>query len=242
LLENMSNRERSRSPGRGSGGKSTGVALRWNSKGFGFIKPDDGGEDLFCHYSSILDGKCLKEGAQVDFVKKFDERKGKERAEEVTGGSPEEDSYGGGGGGSYGSHGGGGGGGVTGPPPAGKVQGTALRWNEKGFGFIKPDDGGDDLFCHFSQIEDGNALAQGTTVHFVKEYDQMKGKDRAVQVVGGIQEDRRGGGGGGGYGGGGYGGGGYGGGGYGGGGGGYGGGGNYGGGGSYGGGGGGGRW
>jgi cold shock CspA family protein len=102
-------------------------------------------------------------GDKVRFVKKYDERKGKERAEEVTGGSPEEEWRGGGGGG--------GGGGVTGPPPEGMVEGTVRRWNsEKGFGFISPNDGGDDLFCHFSQIKDGNALREGTTVHLVKKY------------------------------------------------------------------------
>ena len=82
-------RERSRSPERDAGGKATGTALRWNEKGFGFIKPDDGGEDLFCHFSSITDGKMLKEGSQVSFIKKFDERKGKDRAEEVEGGVDE---------------------------------------------------------------------------------------------------------------------------------------------------------
>ena len=196
--------DRQRDRDRGSD-KSTGVALRWNTKGFGFIKPDDGGEDVFCHFSSILDGKMLKEGSKVEFVKQYDERKGKDRAEEVTGGVPEEEGGFGGGGGGGGR---GGPGGVSGPPPEGKVQGLALRWSEKGFGFIKPDDGGEDLFCHFSQIDDGNALKEGTTVHFVKQYDEMKGKDRAVQVVGGIQEERGGGGGGYGGGGGGYGGGG----------------------------------
>jgi len=86
-------RDRSRSPPRGGGGgggrggKATGTALRWNDKGFGFIKPDDGGEDLFCHFSAIEDGNCLVEGSPVQFVKSYDDRKGKERAEQVTGGT-----------------------------------------------------------------------------------------------------------------------------------------------------------
>lgn len=85
----------------------------------------------------------------------------------------------------------------------GKQTGKAMRWNERGFGFIKPDDGGEDLFCHFSVIEDGNALVEGTEVQFVKEFDDRKGKDRATKVTGGTTESRGGGGGGGGFGGGG---------------------------------------
>ena len=55
-----------------SGGnpKSTGTVKWFNdAKGFGFITPDDGGEDLFAHFSSIqMNGfKTLKEGQKVAF-------------------------------------------------------------------------------------------------------------------------------------------------------------------------------
>ena len=50
---------------------STG-AVKWfnESKGFGFITPDDGGEDLFVHHSEIkMDGYAsLNEGQKVEFV------------------------------------------------------------------------------------------------------------------------------------------------------------------------------
>lgn len=50
--------------------KGTGVIKWFNSKkGFGFITPDDGGKDIFLHFSAIeMDGyKELNEDEKVEY-------------------------------------------------------------------------------------------------------------------------------------------------------------------------------
>jgi CspA family cold shock protein len=58
--------------------------VKWfnDAKGFGFITPDGGGEDLFAHFSAINTSggfKTLKEGQKVTF-EITDGKKGKQAA------------------------------------------------------------------------------------------------------------------------------------------------------------------
>ncbi|CAE8601767.1 unnamed protein product [Polarella glacialis] len=89
-------------------------------------------------------------------------------------------------------------------------QGTVKMWNdEKGFGFIQPSDGSEDVFVHRSALAGSDALEKGDEVSYDSEYDDRKGKTRAINVSGGTGQSQGGGGGGGGGYGGGKGGGGY---------------------------------
>jgi len=66
---------------------ATGTVKWFNdSKGFGFITPDGGGEDLFVHFSAITMAgfKTLKEGQKVSFEVTAG-NKGKKQASNVQG-------------------------------------------------------------------------------------------------------------------------------------------------------------
>jgi cold shock CspA family protein len=76
-----------------------------------------------------------------------------------------------------------------------RLKGEVKAWNmERGFGFIKPTNGGEDVFCHFSFITDGNVLREGDMVEYEAEYDDRKGKhsqrNRAIKVTGGKKAER----------------------------------------------------
>jgi CspA family cold shock protein len=65
---------------------TTGVVKWFNGqKGYGFIQPDDGGNDVFVHISAVeragLHG--MNEGQRVSFELKTDPRRGKSSAENL---------------------------------------------------------------------------------------------------------------------------------------------------------------
>jgi CspA family cold shock protein len=62
--------------------------VKWfnTNKGFGFISNDDGGDDVFVHFSAIVSNgyKSLVEGQKVTFDTETDSRNGKLKASNVT--------------------------------------------------------------------------------------------------------------------------------------------------------------
>jgi CspA family cold shock protein len=63
--------------------------------------------------------------------------------------------------------------------PSGKIK----MFNEdKGFGFIKPDDGGGDVFFHVTALREGDEIITGKAVTFEMGVDPKSGKSKAVSV------------------------------------------------------------
>jgi cold shock CspA family protein len=146
--------------GGGASEETGGVLVRWKEdKGFGFIQPNDGSEDVFVHFSGLADGDgSVNEGDQVKYYKEFNDRKGKYQAVDVR----MDPSF-------------------T-RPAVESEKGTVMRWNfERGFGFIQPESGGEDLFCHVSALLDGDGSVQeGDEVTYTKQFNARKGNYAAV--------------------------------------------------------------
>ena len=63
--------------------------------------------------------------------------------------------------------------------------GTVKWFNaQKGFGFIQPNDGGNDVFVHISAVERAGLsnLAEGQQVNFEVKLDKMRGKSSAENL------------------------------------------------------------
>ena len=170
-------------------------------KGFGFIAPEGGGDDVFVHVTALERAgiRGLNEGDLVSFEVEEDRRSGKVSATNLqvtgtgSGGSgrssqrPRDD---------YGSQGGyrsqrddqrsgGGSRGAAGGQSAGSGRGTVKWFNStKGFGFIEQEGGGEDVFVHISAVERAGLrdLREGQVVSFDLERDSRSGKTSAANL------------------------------------------------------------
>ncbi|MCF4123252.1 cold shock domain-containing protein [Antribacter sp. KLBMP9083] len=139
-------------------------------KGFGFVAPDSGGEDVFVHVSALGSGLTeLSEGARVTYDVVDGDKgpnarnvqlvhgSGSARAATDRGRSSRPAASGG---------------------PVRGGEGTVARYDaERGFGFITPDAGGADLFVHVSVVRGAEVLEEGDRVRF-----KVRQSDRGPQA------------------------------------------------------------
>ncbi|MFD6177488.1 MULTISPECIES: cold-shock protein [unclassified Isoptericola] len=162
-----------------------------DTKGFGFIAPDAGGGDLFVHVNALGPGlTSLPEGARVTYDV-VDGDKGPNardvrlvRGSGVRGADRGRSDHGRDRGrADHGRDHGRSDRGRSGRPAGGPVrggEGTVARYDaDRGFGFITPDAGGEDLFVHVSVVRDVEFLEEGDRVRF-----KVRQSDRGPQADG----------------------------------------------------------
>jgi CspA family cold shock protein len=61
-----------------------------------------------------------------------------------------------------------------------------VKWfnNQKGFGFIQPENGGNDVFVHINDVERAgmHTLKEGQKISYELKHDPKKGKDSAANL------------------------------------------------------------
>ena len=131
----------------------TGTVKWFNAtKGYGFIAPEDGTEDVFVHVSAVERAglATLHEGQRVDFATRPG-RDGRLSAEDLSVSPPTDDDE------------------AHAPHTADLRTGTVKWFNTaKGFGFIAPDNGSNDVFVHVRAVERSGlgTLREGQRVAF----------------------------------------------------------------------------
>jgi CspA family cold shock protein len=147
-------------------------------KGFGFVAPESGGEDVFVHVRALAGGLTeLFEGDRVTYDVAVSEKGPQARNVQLVGGSAPRDAP------AASPRG------RSGYPTASGVpvrggEGVVARYDaDRGFGFITPDAGGADLFVHVSVLRGAEALQEGDRVRYrVRQGDRGPQADRVERV------------------------------------------------------------
>ncbi|MBO0926195.1 cold shock domain-containing protein [Cellulomonas sp. zg-ZUI199] len=148
-------------------------------KGFGFARPDAGGEDVFVHAKALVGTVSLAEGDRISFTVAESDRGPQAHDVRLVGGQARRGAPAGRGAPAAGR-------GRTERPrgsgaPARGGTGTVARYDaDRGFGFITPDAGGDDLFVHVSVVRGSDdGLYEGDRVKYeVRQSDRGPQADR----------------------------------------------------------------
>lgn len=147
-------------------------------KGFGFIAPDAGGEDLFVHVRSLLGGlRELSAGDRVTYAVAEGEKGPQARDVDLVGARPARRS-------APASPSGRSERPRSGGAPVRGGHGVVARYDaDRGFGFITPDAGGADLFVHASVVRGSEPLEAGDRVRYaVRQSDRGPQADRVERA------------------------------------------------------------